>query len=120
MDIAHCRSDMQSEKLKFLKEMKELNQQELERLNSSFISEVEKSAKVDIMPTVRVRPTINIEIKQRVLNCIPRKPHRQIKNATTRYMKVTSPRKVQGIESGAVELEDEIELVTKSVMRAIS
>ena len=46
-----------------------LNNKEISTLNNSFVEKLERSAMMDRMPTVKVRPTISIEVKQRVLNC---------------------------------------------------
>lgn len=45
------------------------NQREVEMLQESMHRQVRKSVEVQKMPSVRVRPTLRVEMKHRVMNC---------------------------------------------------
>ena len=38
-------------------------------IKSAMLRQLKKSVEIEKMPSVRVRPTLKVEMKQRVLNC---------------------------------------------------
>jgi hypothetical protein len=57
-----------------LDRLKSQNENEVKRLRSTMITQLQKNVHVEKMPSVRVRPTLRVELKHRVLNQkIPKK-----------------------------------------------
>ena len=59
----HVRKDLSETKQKFLEDLNAMNTKEIMMLNSQYVDKLKKSVVVDRMPTVKVRPTINVEVK---------------------------------------------------------
>ena len=52
-----------------LNNLRRQNNREVELLKSTMIKQLKKSVDVQKMPSVRVRPTLKVELKHRVMNC---------------------------------------------------
>ena len=59
----HVKKDLSENKHRFFEDLNAINEKEIMMLNSQYVDKLKKSVIVDRMPSVKVRPTINIEVK---------------------------------------------------------
>ena len=54
---------------KFVNNLRKQGEQEVQRLQDAVLHKLKKSVEIEKMPSVRVRPTLRVELKHRVMNC---------------------------------------------------
>lgn len=89
-------------------DLKTINEKEIKALKDKYRVKLDSSARLDMMPTVKVRPNLSVEVKHRVMNL------RQSIGGASTGKKSTTNLMPEG------KKPDEIALVTQRVVSAIS
>ena len=69
VDKVMAEADLSATRQMVLKNLQNQRKKEVEQLKSTLMKQLKKSVQVEKMPSVRVRPTLRVELKHRVLNC---------------------------------------------------
>ena len=62
-------ADLSATRNELVQNLQTQRKREVELIRSQMIKQLKKSVDVEKMPSVRVRPTLRVELKHRVLNC---------------------------------------------------
>lgn len=53
----------------FMQNLRKQNEREVEALQTVMVRQLKKNVNIEKMPSVRVRPTLRVELKHRIMNC---------------------------------------------------
>lgn len=52
-----------------MQNLRKQNEREVEALQTVMVRQLKKNVNIEKMPSVRVRPTLRVELKHRIMNC---------------------------------------------------